>query len=207
MKKLLLLLLLCGFICSVVNADNFDFRQVNWGMDRETVAQTENGLKTIKRINFKAVPKENLSYETELLGYKINLQYEFNPGLIQAYYIFTDSPELKEIVPADPFKYYTDQYIKIKSALSQKYGQPEEVEIWADESFKNMPVSLGKHITLGHLTLKCVWEIERTVIELHCLELLKEYGFFRNRIIYYDREYYRALKEQTSVPVEGLEGL
>lgn len=202
MKRLLLLLLLCCFICSAANAE--DFRRVNWGMDKETVIQAENNLKPMKRINFKAVPKDNLSFETELLNYKVNLQYEFNPGLVRAYYIFVDSPPLKEIVPADPFKYYTDQYVKLKNALVQKYGQPEEIEVWADESFKNMPVSLGKHITLGHLTLKSVWETERTVIELHCLELLKEYGFFRNRIVYNDGEYYRALNEQASVLVEGL---
>jgi hypothetical protein len=83
--------------------------------------------------------------------------------------------------------------------------EKEEIEIWANETYKNEPASIGEHITLGHLTLKCVWETERTVIELHCLELLQEYNFFRNRIIYYERDYYQALKEKA--PIEGLEGL
>lgn len=200
MKKILLMLF-CLFIASSISfADDYDFRQVNWGMTREEVMQAEGDLAPVKTFSIPFykfhVPKENLAYDITLFDKKTSLQYEFiNNQLIMGYYIFYTIPTDKESNLIKPYSYYLDQYTLLKNALSQKYGPPKEIETWANETYKNDPASLGEHLINNHLTIKSIWETERTVIVLNCFELLREYKFYRNRIIYYDREYYQTLSQ------------
>ena len=209
MKKILFLLLLfCGVYLGVCFADNYDFRHVNWGMNRDEVVQAESDLKQVKRLDFAAIPKDNLAFNTEVLGKKVNLQYAFiNDRLVMAYYIFTETPETKTIVLTNPYKYYVDQYTTLKESLSQKYGPPKEFEEWGNETYKTVPGSIGEHIVKGHLKIWSTWETEKTVIVLNCMDVAPNHPFHRNRIIYYDREYYQSLNQTKTIKDSDLENL
>jgi hypothetical protein len=186
--------------CSASFVLGADFRNVNWGCLKSDVVKSENQKQFKGSFKYK-ISKKDLAYKCVLLNKNVILQYAFEDDkLISAAYLFLDSPELSQINLADPLKYYTDQYQEVKSALSQKYGNARESEIWANDTFKNAPESIGNHIVKGHLRLFSIWENENTIVTLDCLYLSKNAHAYRNRITYYEKFYYQSLQQPKLSP-------
>jgi hypothetical protein len=194
-KKIIAFLFIILTLCFVVFADGNDFRNTTWGMNKSEVLQSEEGQPFKGSISYKILG-DGLAFKVKVLNYNTILQYDFNDDkLVTASYVFIDSLKLAQMLGNDPFKYYTDQYQEIKKALAEKYGEPIESEIWANETYKNAPESISDHIIKEHLILSAIWENDHTIIVLRCMEPLKSTKTHRNRIVYYEKSYYQSLQQ------------
>lgn len=144
---------------SVGYADNnYDFRNVKWGMSVQNVIDSES-------LTLIANQDEQLFYSTSILNRECYLFYGFknNNLLNSAGYFFK--------IEHSNFNSYIDDYLEIQNALISKYGEPLENErIWNNDLLKNNTQNWGTAISMGYLQYRSLWKTETTKI------ILKMYG-------------------------------
>lgn len=178
MKKYIFLFigaLLISLLISTTHAENnYDFRNVKWGMTLE---------ETINSESLPIVSNENnqLFYQTSILNKDCYLFYycQNNNTLNCAGYFF----DIKHTNPND----YIEDYLKIQNSLCSKYGEPITNKIiWKNNFYRDNQQVWGLAISMGHLNYQSTWETETTKI------LLNLYGDnYQNNlaITYSDKNY------------------
>jgi len=155
-----------------------DFRRTSWGMTREQVKAVESS-KLIKE------DEHGLFYSSELSGFgEVLIGYIFAEGkLVRTSYISQ--------VRHTNSNAFIEDFTKIKSMLTEKYGRPESDDVvWLDNLYKDDPDNWGMAVSAGHLVYDTVWKTKTTKI----LEKLKGDNFDVTLIVQY-----------TSLELAGLE--
>jgi hypothetical protein len=155
-----------------------DFRKTSWGMTREQVKAVESS-KLIKE------DEHGLFYSSELSGFgEVLIGYIFAEGkLVRTSYISQ--------VRHTNSNAFIEDFSKIKSILTEKYGRPESDDVvWLDNLYKDDPDNWGMAVSAGHLVYDTVWKTKTTKI----LEKLKGDNFDVTLIVQY-----------TSLELSGLE--
>jgi len=155
-----------------------DFRRTSWGMTREQVKAVESS-KLIKE------DEHGLFYSSELSGFgEVLIGYIFAEGkLVRTSYI----SQVRHTNSND----FIEDFTKIKSILTEKYGRPESDDVvWLDNLYKDDPDNWGMAVSAGHLVYDTVWKTKTTKI----LEKLKGDNFDVTLIVQY-----------TSLELAGLE--
>jgi hypothetical protein len=155
-----------------------DFRKTSWGMSRPQVKAVEPS-KLIKEDD------QGLFYSSELSGFgDVLIGYIFVEGkLVRASYV-------SEVRHTNS-NAFIDDFIKIKSMLTDKYGKPESDNVvWLDDLYKDDPDNWGMAVSAGHLVYDAAWKTKTTKI----LEKLKGDNFDVTLIVQY-----------TSLELGGLE--
>lgn len=152
MKKLLLILVAVGVFTSI-KAQDFDVRNVNWGMSISEVKKTENLI-------LEAETKEFLAYKSKIIGFETMIYYVFkNNRLSQVLYSFNQKNTVKN--------QYIIDYKLIKNAIKEKHGEPLNYqEKWIDDLYKDDPNQYGMAVAVGALSYKTEWQNARTKIGL-----------------------------------------
>lgn len=182
MKKVLVLTLLLVIILSLgVGAEDYDFRNVNWGMTIDEVMEQVD-------LNLVANVETGLMYSTSLNNDKYFLILQFrNNKLFEADYIINETfiNNLK----------YIESFRAIRNLLTEKYGSPEDGsgKEWSSDLYKDSPDDYGTAVSLGYLTYKYRWETEKVNI---LATLGETEGEPKIAIVYYSKKY-KNLKEQT----------
>jgi hypothetical protein len=187
MKKIFCLFITLILICLSSVVFGADFRNVDWGMTKEEVSMTEDA-KPLKA--WGKIPNNILCYDINLFNYRASLKYNFINGVLtDASYGF--------IIPKSKGQTKTGLYFDLKKALIEKYGQPtQDNEVWANETYKNQPNSLEKHVSYGHVSLLGLWIFDQTVIKLECKQI-KSLGIYipSTTLHYYSKLYYESLQQ------------
>lgn len=145
------------FCCSISTAQEYDFRQVNWGMSKEEVRAVEKQEPADEDIGG---VQETFAYKTKISSFDSYLGYIFvNNKLSGAgYYIQQEHVNQND---------YIDDYNKLKDLLIQKYGKPVNDEVlWKNPLYKDRNKDWGLAISMGHLVYNVFWETPSTEISL-----------------------------------------
>lgn len=137
-------------------AEEYDFRNINWGMSIEEVKNNEE-------LELVYETENSLMYETMLNSNDFYLVYFFDDSkLTQGVY------SLKETF-YNNLK-YVRCYEKLKENLTEKYGEPiKDEELWLDDYYKGNYSKYGDAVLIGDLFYTTVWENEGTQILLGLL--------------------------------------
>ena len=137
---------------------NGGFREAKWGVSKEQVRITE-------KTKFLKADKSNdgldyLAYRTTQGGIEILLSYYFAESkLVAGRYIFLAEHTNKNL--------FIDDFYRIKSSISQKYGEPGmDVSNWKNDLYKDDPSEWGMAVSVGHLSYQAVWRLLDTEIIL-----------------------------------------
>ena len=132
--------------------DNNSFRNSKWGMSKEEVTALEVKMDPVE------VNKNTIKYKTQILGKNVELIYLFSQNkLAAAAYILEDN-YLNS-------KHFLNTYRQFTSALTQKYGPPEEEKInWLNDRFRNENQKRGLALSLGHMEYFASWETASSII-------------------------------------------
>lgn len=132
-----------------------EFRYGTWGMTRSEIKELEDA----ELFNEEEI---SLVYEGNAVGLNSFITYVFdeNQGLYQGFYDF-------KVKHSNDNNYIVD-YMNIKDALVQKYGDPrdEDEQTWMNTIFKNTPERYGTALSAGHLLYSSKWDLEDTEINL-----------------------------------------
>lgn len=149
MKKIILLSLVMVLLAANVWADEFSFRGSKWGMSKEQVKGIEKGKITGEE-------KWHLIFDVDnVFDMKAQTIYFFtnNNELALAGYYF--SP--KHTAPS----LFLEDYNKIKSSISDKYGKPVyDEEDWGGSLTKEVfSQDKGTALTTGILKFQTKWDM------------------------------------------------
>lgn len=137
---------------------DYDLRKIQWGMTIEGVRKNEEATLSGQH------KTESLIYKNiEVVNYDADLIYDFNENgkLYKATYLFTHEYE-------DRLKlFYIDDFMNLKSILTEKYGEPEYYnEIGLEEKYHEDTEKTNSLLIEGNITLRARWETDRTDIFL-----------------------------------------
>jgi hypothetical protein len=132
-------------------AEQFDFRKVIWGMNREEVEASENTKPTGIRPGL-------ITYRSVYNGMNVIVGYLFDGDkLVRAGYLMQDSHEA-------PGKYVAD-YDKAKKKLIKEYGSPaQDNMVWSTGQQETGPAKYGESVCAGKLRYATVWFNARTLV-------------------------------------------
>ena len=133
---------------------DFDFRKSVWGMTQGEVKKTEKA----EIIDAEA---DTLCYQGEVAGLDCFVFYYFTDGkLSSSGYGVTEEHMNKNG--------YIDDYDKLKTLLSKKYGKPTDDDvIWKNDLYKDDYQDWGFAVSMGQLVYQSAWENEKTRILLY----------------------------------------
>ena len=162
MKKFLLLVFAAALGFAVVSCRDgedsktkeggeFSFRKTTWGMSREQVKASEDGVPTGEM-------PEVITYRGEVEGIPVIVGYLFDGDkLIKAGYLMQGSYE-------DPNSYISD-YNKVKDFLINEHGTPAQDEVvWGEGEKVEDPGKFGESVCGGKLRYLTIWVDPVTVI-------------------------------------------
>mgnify|MGYP006279006303 CR=1 FL=1 len=149
MKKILLTLIMVFLLTSVVGAEDYDFRKVNWGMSVEQVKENEKSQLLDGN-------DETLMYRVDLNNNEYVLLYGFkNDKLYKTVYILDESFELGTT--------YVSEYNYFKKLLTEKYGNASgEGKVWIDDTYKD---NIKLALYYKDLIYKNKWENNKVEID------------------------------------------
>jgi hypothetical protein len=134
-------------------SEKYDFRKINWGMNKEQVKATED-----KKPDFES--DAFVGYKVEISGNDFSCVYNFlQDKLYSSKYIFNRTHTNKND--------YIDDYVNLKEILIKKYGKPKIDKVtWENNLYKSDKQEWGMAISVGHLTYGAIWETPSTEIGL-----------------------------------------
>lgn len=183
-KIILSFLILFLLISFNLNAENNDFRNVNWGMSQDEVREME-GVPDYKASNL-------LVYDVSLFGIDMGLWYHFyDDKLARASYMSRERY-------IGNFNKHLSNYNTLLSNLKDKYGNPnKQNKIYQNEVYKNQGDELN--LQLGYLTMFSSWEGEKVSID-HFLEnsgeIDENYMAIIDHVIIYESNEYKYLIDE-----------
>lgn len=165
----------------------YDFRQTTWGMSKEQVKRIERGSPTYYE------DAATVMYEGQVAGLNCVIAYMFvDERLYQSTYIIVEKHVNKNL--------YIDDYNKLNQIMADKYGKPIlDGHHWSDDLYKDAPSDWGHAISIGHLTLRAIWETPRSHITL----ALFGDNFKINLAVVYDSRELKALKKKKDTESES----
>jgi hypothetical protein len=145
------------FCCSVSIAQEFDFRQANWGMSKAEVRAVEKQESIDEDIGG---VQEIIAYNAKIASFDSYLGYVFVKNKLSGagYYIQQEHVNKND---------YIDDYNKLKDLLTQKYGKPAIDEVlWKNPLYKDQKEDWGFAISVGDLVYIAFWDTPSTEISL-----------------------------------------
>ena len=131
-----------------IDARKYDFRHATWGMTREEVIASEG-----KQPDF--TDKNAIVYKGKLLSMDALISYIFASGqLVRAKYILKTEHSNKQL--------YIQDFNKIITVLTQKYGSPEKDKVYITDNLYNDDE--GMAYATGRKYRFVVWEGTNTEI-------------------------------------------
>lgn len=137
-----------------VDSDEFDFKNVTWGMSPDDVYLSEDEDNYIDETE-DGIYFYDWAYDMDaLLGYEFYLDQ-----LCDALYIFQQNyTDMND---------YIKDFEKIHDDLYVKYGKPLEDKMnWENPTYQKDPSKWGEAVSKGQLSYYCCWETENSLIEL-----------------------------------------
>jgi len=173
MKKLILFMLVLVVICSgvVLAEEEYDFREVNWGMSIDEVIENE-GEPADKG-------DSNLLYETQVAGRDAYLLYEFqNDKLYEGTYFITRK------YPNTILKF--GDYLVLQKEIEKLYGEHKDETVWYNNRHRTNIDNYGRALRLSHVHFRSTWGNENTNIDLFLGRLSDKIHFI---LKYYDSNF------------------
>jgi hypothetical protein len=140
---------------TIAQTSKTDFRGFNWG-------DSLSEIKTDEKAKFVNQDKDDLlSYDDQLAGSDVNVNYQFNDNgkLVSGIYVFFkiySNPQL-----------YIQDFVKFKKLLTTKYGAPNlSKEEWSSNTEPSDKNNYGQAIADGNLTIYSLWTTDRSVIKI-----------------------------------------
>lgn len=177
--KMFVVGLLSVFFSQSSFAEDFDFRNVKWGMSKAQVKSSES-------LDVGDETQDGLLYKTQILNKNVLLMYNFvDNRLISSVYLIKERHTNNND--------YIDDYETFKKTLTKKYGKPTtDKTIWKNNLYKDDPTHWGMAISMGHLLYVSEWETEDTKISIG----LTGDNFKMNHGIIYKSKKLNVLKEK-----------
>ena len=144
----------CILSTAFASAQELDFRGTSWGMTTAQVLDSENDAPIDSTT-------ETLTYLVEVADLDAYALYYFiDDTLVTAGYLFAEGYSNDNMFIKD--------FEKVKNILLRKYGEPsEDLLHWSGgDLYKNYEERYGFAIKAGYLTMRAIWQIERTTIAL-----------------------------------------
>lgn len=143
----------CLLSTAFASAQELDFRGTSWGMTTAQVLDSENDAPIDSTT-------ENLAYSVEVADLDAYALYYFiDDTLVTAGYLFAEEYSNDNMFIKD--------FEKVKNILQRKYGEPsEDLLHWSGDVYKDIEEFYAFAIRTGHLTMRAIWQIERTTISL-----------------------------------------
>ncbi len=140
---------------SIAQTSKTDFRGFNWGASLPDIKANE-------KAKFVSQDKDDLlSYDDQLAGSDVNVNYQFNDNgkFVSGIYVFSkiySNPQL-----------YIQDFVKFKRLLTTKYGTPSlSKEEWSSNTTPSDKNNYGQAIADGNLTIYSLWTTDRSVIKI-----------------------------------------
>lgn len=144
--------LIIAITALIITATAQDFRNMNWGMSKTQVNNTEKS-KPIQET------KDILAYKTKIAGLETILIYYFvDDKCTRARYSIIEKHSNKNLFIID--------FANLKEKLTALYGEPNDKTHWDNDVFIDDPNNYGIAISAGHLTLYSNWELTKHSIDL-----------------------------------------
>ncbi|MCF7832063.1 MAG: hypothetical protein K9N05_00620 [Candidatus Marinimicrobia bacterium] len=142
----------------VIQDNNYDFRNINWGMTFTEVKESEPFKWKKGDIDANT---QFLCTNTHLMGDKAMLVYYFNLNRVyRARYILKESHSNKTE--------YWNFYKHLIGEINNKYGESAPnytgEPIWLDDVYKDDPVNWGEAIATGKMVATANWELPKSTI-------------------------------------------
>lgn len=137
-----------------------DFKIYEWGSNEETVI--EDFGKPQYEGDMTSVKAHYLAYDTRIVGLDALVAYYFcDDGLFEIRYIMDEDHSNEAI--------YIDDYIDIRKALTDIYGEPLfDNENWSNDSKKSYySDDKGKALCYGYLTYYTLYSLDDTYINMN----------------------------------------
>ncbi len=128
----------------------YDFRETNWGFQRNQVINSEKQPVFVNKDNI-------IGYESSIAGMKCLIGYIFtDEKLTRAKYVIQETHTNKS------------DYKTLKSLLTKKYGSTilDNDQKWFNDLYKDEYQQWGMAISLGHLSYISSWQTPKTKIDL-----------------------------------------
>ncbi|RKD88335.1 hypothetical protein [Mangrovibacterium diazotrophicum] len=142
MKNIFLSLLLILQIPG--NSSTQDFRNVSFGMSKVEV-------KTAESADLIADQDNMIVYSDQIASIDVSVVYVFTDGLL------TEGMLVSAEKYSNSNQYYED-YLRLKSLLSEKYGKAVNNENWNNTQYKESPANIGTALSLGQVSFLSKWE-------------------------------------------------
>lgn len=190
MRKFLLVFILLFILVIHLNAaEEYDFRNVNWGMTKIEVKQSE-GQRKVQNENGKS-----LIYVDTIANQTFGVIYNFvNNKLYSSGYMSLEKHTNENL--------YIIDYEKMKELLINKYGKPSDrwwntnkeynEMIWIDDLYKNKSNEWGFAVSIGDLVYQSCWNTNEVGIVLSLKGDNYKISF---GVAYYNKELYKEFLE------------
>lgn len=164
------------------------FRSVKWGMSRLEVRDAESG-------EFIGEPQDGwFAFQTTVAGMDARVLYQF----------IDDELARGGIWFAETFSNrnkYLQNFRKVRSALIDKYGEPDRDETqWLDDLYRDDPSDWGMALATGDLVKQAEWDLDGTNI----VEVVQGQNFEITFFVRYTSDDHRsALQRQQQSETES----
>jgi len=160
-------------------SENYTFRNTRWGMSAEEVIASESKLDPIEK-------SENvIKYKTQVLARNVELVYFFAQNQLTGSSYKINENYLNS-------QHFITSYLKLKEALTEKYGPAKVDQInWQNDAFRNISSKKGLALSLGHVEYHASWETPDTTISCS----LKEDNYYVLCSIRYRSKEFSALQQ------------
>jgi hypothetical protein len=169
-NKIVLILFLSLLFTLSCFSQNYDFRFITWGINREEVKSTEKDIPVID-------DEKCLVYDIEYEGKQFWLIYNFNDSkCVNGGYL------LKNVYLNDDA--YINNYLQLKDTMNHKYGEPQKDSIiWKKELNKRENFINDISINEGQLFYYTSWNFNNSEI---ILELCRDKNEIESCYIFYN---------------------
>lgn len=129
-----------------------DFRKVTWGMTRDEVIAIEGEPPA------DLTADDSIGYPVKVMSLDMLLLYSFlDDTLVKSAYALVETHSNQNT--------YLDDYAAIKTALTEKYGEPTaDQQNFKDELYRDRKDKWGQGVSMGAMTYRTTWQTDRTDI-------------------------------------------
>lgn len=129
------------------------WKKLKWGMSRKKVG---------KKYRLKAGTSPNYFYSTKTMrvaGEKALFGASFAGDKLSYVQLRFSKTHFNNNM-------YIEDYDRIQTLLTKKYGEPKKDVFWSKDLYRDNPKSYGTALALGHLSMFSTWKLAHTTITL-----------------------------------------
>lgn len=129
---------------------------VHWGMKSADLTKLIGDPVGVLPLNGGKV----LRYKRSVMERDCGIEYIFSGDrLVKTRYVFLQDHPQNSL--------YIEDYHKLNDQFTQQYGKPdEESKLWHEASLKDEPNRWGQAVSLGHLSYRTRWQLDKTEVIL-----------------------------------------